>query len=1415
MSHQLTPPMIIDNVAQDRFAGTLEAVVLLVDISGFTTLTNRLMHYGTEGAEVLATVLAGIFEPLLQIVYSQGGFVATFGGDAFKAIFPIQQTPAPDTVYARAIVAAAQIRYYLVTHSEQTTRFGAFHFAGKVCLAGGVVEWGVWQGVMAGADQQAAYYVEGAALDACMALDSYGTAGEVLLTQTVYAALPDAATLLQLEPVAEHWRLLPVAEGYLNEWRPLPLAAPAAPGDLATRFFPFDLLAMNTQGEFRRVVTLFLNLQAAPQTLDSAFQHTFFRLLTQYGGYLCRVSLSGSGQSGSTLLLFWGAPVSHENDVERALSFVQALQSASPVPLRAGVTTSLAYAGFVGSTLREEYTCYGTHVNLAVRQMTRAAWGEIWLDAETARQAQAVFAATHHGHFAFKGFAAPQPVFRLGGRQALIAAFYQGELIGRQAELAHLRATIHPIFTGRFAGVILITGESGMGKSRLVHELQRMGVGSRKKGVGSREEGVGSEQHPALLPTSYSRFPPQWFLCQTDEILRQSLNPFRYWLRSYFRQSPTQGEAANKQMFTAKLDELIADLDATRLVEDKQSKIQNLKSEIERTHAFLGALVDLYWPDSLYAQLDPQLRFENTLIALKTLIQAESLCRPVILHLEDGHWLDGDSRTFLLRLTLAVEEFPFAVLITARPPSQEWGEPTALLSPDVPQVTVELDPLATADLTQLAMGRLGGAVASELVTLLSARAEGNPFFAEQVLLYLQEEDALENAETGWRLRAGVDQAHVLPTDARALLVARLDRLTSTVKEVVQTASVLGREFTVQVLSQMLGKQHGLDEKLQDAERAAIWSALSELRYLFKHALLRDAAYEMQLRARLRALHQLAAETMRQLYTNQLAPHAAALAYHYDQAERWEEARQWYAQAGQWAAQHYENASALTYFERALALTPQADVQIRYQLLLACEEIHDLQGNRAAQQTTLALLEACVAMATNLPQIDGEDSSLRWQTEVTLRRAKYAVSINDHPVALQAISATLALAQANGQTLLAAQAHTQWGTILMFQADYRGAVDQFEQAFTLAQRDQDPKVAAEILSGLGWTYIYWSNLGQAQVNFEQAFQIYDKLNDTKGLGVSFHNLGNVALQAGRYAEVKPYYEQSLHIRRRIGDRRGEVSILLNLGMLAGRQGNYLAYRDYAMQSLQGGREIGSGRQQGMALDRIGCSWAYLGDYRQSYTYLEQALTMRRASHDRIGEMETLCNIAWMLQRSGEYQQARTYAMQAIQRGQEMKIRLIEALGLLQLGHAWFGLMVYNEADQIYQQALVVARELNYHYWIVEALAGLAQVALTQGTLTIANNYTDELLTFEENYPGFVGVLEPIRTYLTCYQVRAANHDPRAREILTTAHTVLQAQAAKIEDESLLRSFLENVAVNRAIVEEFARLHSGGFSTVDQP
>ena len=1245
--HNLVPKFILEQFDNERYGGQFEAVCLFVDTSGFTPLTTALMAYGSEGTEILVDVLAAVFSPLVQIVYEQGGFVAGYAGDAFKAVFPLPKRDR-QVVYSRAVVAAWQIKQVMSNRASFVVYGDTFELEVKATIADGLVVWGIWEGVQPQTirAQNAVYFFEGEGLARCLAADPLAEAGEVVLTTAVMNQL--RPTAVQADPIADHCRLRAVAADWLAVYSALPVSEGKVASVTAT-FFPQDLLNLPTQGEFRQVVSLFVSLQWMPE--ETAVHETIFRLLAQYGGYLCRVGRIGSLDQGGTLLLFWGAPHSHENDVARALGFVLDLQAALPMPLKAGLTFNQAYAGFIGAPQREEYTCYGTYVNLAARQMVMAAWGEIWLDGETAAKAEADFALRLQGEYQFKGFVEKVLVYRLNGRRESQQRYlYDGRLVGRGRELEALAEGVEPVWNGRCGGFILISGEAGLGKSRLAYEFT-----------------TGLLDRASL------------FLCQTDEILRGSLHPFRYWLRHYFGQ--TAEGMTNRETFEHILDELVT------ITPDAY-----LQTELQRTRSFLAALVDLHWPDSLYSQLEPKLRFANTLTALIALIKAESLRRPVVLYVEDVHWLDEDSQQLLQQLLHEGAGYPFVVLATTRP------RQTAVVN-QLATLTIPLTALDAEALTELAEAKLGGNVSVELGQLLAARAGGNPFFSEQLLLYLQEHELLHCDHDVWQVVANEDV--LLPTDVRSLLVARLDRLPPIVKQVVQTAAVLGREFSLPVLAQMVGERMNVLAQVQTAVEATIWVALGEVRFFFKHALLRDAAYEMQRHAQRRHLHQVAADSLKMIYAADLQPHYADLAHHYEQAGIVQQAIYYLKLAGDLVGEAYQNKQAIDFYSRALALVSAGDEDGRYQLLLAREGIYALLGDREREQQDLSALQQLVESLDHTP----------YQVEVALRQAHHYFHVSDYNNAEAEADKALQLAKTTEDAYLIIEAYLQFGQSLWSHGQYEMATSHLSQALQLAEQIDHPRARALGLRLLGNVAGVQGRYGEANKNFQQARLISRAIGNRQNEVECLNGLGVVAYFQGDFERASQYHRLGVQARREIGDRVGEAKTLGNLADALFRQGIMADVQTYYRQSLAMRQEVDDKLGVAWVLDKLGELCWFEGNVLQARQNYEQALQIRQEVNNLRDSEWSLNNVAAVYRAQGDYHQAQAYHQQALELSHSLKDRDGEALTRHHLGVLAHVQADFVEAQQNYEAALAIHRELNSH----------AGEALTLNYLALLNNH----------------------------------------------------------------------------------------------
>ena len=305
-------------------------------------------------------------------------------------------------------------------------------------------------------------------------------------------------------------------------------------------------------------------------------------------------------------------------------------------------------------------------------------------------------------------------------------------------------------------------------------------------------------------------------------------------------------------------------------------------------------------------------------------------------------------------------------------------------------------------------------------------------------------------------------------------------------------------------------------------------------------------------------------------------------------------------------------------------------------------------------------------------------------------------------------------------------------------------------------------------------------------------------------------GRALWHQGEYDSARRQLEQALTLARAASLHHVEADSLGNLGVVCFNQADYRRARDYYEQALRRYRETGGWRGEGMALGNLGLLFNRQGDYGRAASCYRQALRVFQEISDRQCEGLTFSNLGLLAHRQGDDDAARRFSQQALDIARDLGERNLQGYALTHLGHALMGLGHLTEAAAAYWQAHALRRELRQPNLAMESLAGLAGVSLAQGRPALAQEQVEEILAHLEVHDASIGLgyslegsTDPLQVYLTCYRVLSANQDPRAEQVLMTAHSVLQEQASKIDDGRLRRSFLENVPAHREIVAEVRR------------
>jgi tetratricopeptide (TPR) repeat protein len=725
-----------------------------------------------------------------------------------------------------------------------------------------------------------------------------------------------------------------------------------------------------------------------------------------------------------------------------------------------------------------------------------------------------------------------------------------------------------------------------------------------------------------------------------------------------------------------------------------------------------------------------------------------SRATPLLFVLEDVHWIDPASLDLLEAVVRTVADLPVLVVLAYRPLE---NAPDALRRIErLPYFTcvplAELDPaeveqLVRAKLAQFAPER-GNQVPAALIERIAARAQGNPFYAEELLNYVRDR--------------GLDPHDAvtveLPDSLQRLILSRIDQLDDRQRIVLKVASIIGRQFRFSWLYGYypeLGAPEAVKAELAGLARLDLTpldQPEPELVYLFKHVVTQEVTYASLSQAVRAELHERLAHYLEGLGVER---HLDLLAYHYARSANTAKTREYLRRAGNAAAARFANLEATEYLSRALELVPEGEEAARYDLLLAREQVCALQGASEEQARDLTALVACAAA------LAGDTR----RAEVAVRQARYLYQRKgDYPAALAAAERALALAEAAGADRLAAEAHLWGAWALVGMGDPRAAHVHAEASLARARGAGDTAGEARALNCLGNTAREQRDLARAQAHYLEALAHARRLGDRSLEGAVLNNLGSVAYDEGNYAACRAYTEQSLLINREIGRRRIEATVLGNLGELALAYGDAAAARADLEGSLALFRDLDHHAGEGWVLANLGVVGARTGDLRAACECVEEGVRLLRLAGER----------TW------------------------------EASALIVLGDACLGAGQPDKAAVAYRQAVQLRDDLGEPGGAMEPLAGLARVALAKEDLAGARAQIAPILASLET-GDLDRVDDPLTVYLTCYQVLRAAGDPRADIVLRKGHELLLARAAKIDDARMRRMYLEEVPHHREIAE----------------
>jgi len=907
--------------------------------------------------------------------------------------------------------------------------------------------------------------------------------------------------------------------------------------------------------------------------------------------------------TGDGLMALFGAPLAHEDAPQRALYSALAIQArlaeygeklkprGIKLQMRIGVNTGLAIVGSVGDELNIEYTALGDTVNLASRMESSAEPGAVQVTESTYQLTRGYFDFSDLGEIEVKGKEGPVHAYRVLGvlpiHSRISASLIRGlsPFVGREMELDQLTYSYQQAKAGQ-GQVVGMVGEPGVGKSRLLLQFRE------------------------LLPPEEYTYLEGGCIHYGDAI---AYLPILGILRNCFDVSEGESEETSKQKMEGRLSSL-------------NSKLANILPPLQE-------LLSLEVDDQTYLSLEPAQRRERVFEAIRYLLMAESQKRPLILAIEDLHWIDKTSEEFLSYFIEGLPGASILLLLLYRPEyTPAWVSKTYYRQ-------IRVDQLPEKPSTDLVESILAdGQVAPEISCLIVTRSAGNPLFIEELTRGLLEAGTISKDNEHYVLSAEPSGIQV-PDTIQGIIASRLDRLSKGLKETMQVASVIGREFSFRLLEEVTGLGIPLKpylSQLQSLEFAYEKSLFPEPEYIFKHALTQEVAYNSLLLKHRRETHERIGQAIEKLYPGTLEDFFETLAYHYAKSDDTGKALRYLKLAGDKSERNYSGWEALAFYRESIGILDTqspTEARKREKLSIYISILDTLFQLNFPEGSLETLLEA-----ERLAEELGDEESL---ASVYPKFARYYGIVGNISLAMEYSKKCIGIAEKMGDAESMASAAMDICIPMWLVGDILEVANISRRVLEVLEEQQQGK---DILFVGGWT-------------------VYSGLSGWCGNSLSL---------LGEFEEAEAVLDKALRICLEVGDFLGMGWVEYQRSVYSFFSGD-LGLIEHARNAIERLEEIGIEGMLGDVWCFLGLGHYFLGDYERAKDYAQKGLKRQLESGMPVllTGVNYLSSLAFLA--VGDTAGAWVHAEKAVRLSQEYQTKTYEGLSRIALGR------IIGEAD----------------------------------------------------------------------------------------------------------------------------------------
>ena len=928
------------------------------------------------------------------------------------------------------------------------------------------------------------------------------------------------------------------------------------------------------------------------------------KVIARYGGHIDKFI-------GDELMVLFGAPVAMEDHAARALRAALDLREtfarfnqehvalrSNPLTLHTGVNSGLVVAGAIGTEAKREYTVMGDPVNVAARLVAKAAPGEILVGEHTRRLTGKEFDFKDLGNLALEGRARALQVYRLQGLKGGLevqSTSARRAMVGRWEELAILQATVREVDRDKRARIVAVVGAAGIGKSRLRDELRAWLDGERINF--SVLEGAAL---PHMTTTPY-------FVIA--DLIRRELAV-----------AHTDSAASVRLRLETLLHELGID-------------------DTEAAHA-LAAILAVDYENSELMKLSAEERRGRTFAAMTAYLRRLTQRGPVLLLLNDLHWVDEQSLEILEHIFTDLEDAPILIVTFTRPvidPGTRLRQAEARLTADnyTRLVLQELNASSSRELLLSLAPGLDRSPAA--VDTILGKAQGNPFFIEEIVRSLFDESGLATGDTGIRVVGNLGQLSV-PDTVWGVLAERIDRLPPEEKRTIQSAAIVGRVFwqgAVQALTRAeCAGQLGILSEREMVERVGLAPFAEDWEWKFRHALVQEVAYSSLLHETRKEGHLSAAGWLERSVGDRLREYSTVLAHHYQLGEDWSRAARFAELAGDRASDLFAHSEARAAYLQTLHALKQLDGD-------RVNALHRIDVTlKFARESSFSPTDELFDALDTARQlaVEAEDSERQVRVLVLLASCRYVAG--QPRMAVELALPAVASARQAGLDELLVMPYLILGRAMFMTGEFKQCVKLVEEAQELAERfgnDLDQWVGLGLgpnLSLIGAAYQQLGEIERGRALCLEGIRTAESRIDRRQIAIAHLFFGATDASVGRFQHCREHLEIALTRCEETGDVTGTQTALGFLGRTLAWGGELERGTAYLDRALQLAEELGFMPWRPFIQAYRAEIYIMVGKPAEAVELVTKAVALAIETRQRSAEADVRRVLAWALYYAGE-------------------------------------------------------------------------------------------------------------------------------------------------------------------------------------